>query len=221
MILTAPDIVDRYWSVEVADAYISNVFYIGTRATEGKGGAHAFVVPNWNGKLPDGVVEHRLPTNSVIVAIRIGVKPGDAEDLKAVNALQDKFAITSLGNWGDPAKLGQASVPSSPSGRISLATWAFSRPSPSSSRRTRHRRTRRRPRSFCGAAGPHAGPRLQQRRIARYRDPGDRARRPQKQLAASPPDGLFRLNYRIYLPEPPARTPGTLVKYLPPVRKVG
>jgi len=37
----------------------------------------------------------------------------------------------------------------------------------------------------------------------------------------SPPDGLFRLNYLIYLPEPPARTPGTLVKYLPPVRKAG
>jgi hypothetical protein len=35
----------------------------------------------------------------------------------------------------------------------------------------------------------------------------------------SPPDGLSRLNYRIYLPEAPARTPETLVKYLPPIRK--
>ena len=36
IILTAPDIMDRYWSVEVADAYTNNVFYIGTRATGGK-----------------------------------------------------------------------------------------------------------------------------------------------------------------------------------------
>jgi hypothetical protein len=37
VILTAPDIPDRYWSVEVADAYTNNLFYIGTRATWGEG----------------------------------------------------------------------------------------------------------------------------------------------------------------------------------------
>ena len=45
IILTAPDIADRYWSVEVADAYTNNLFYIGTRATGGKGGNHVFVGP--------------------------------------------------------------------------------------------------------------------------------------------------------------------------------
>lgn len=54
VILTMPDITDRYWSVEVADAYTNNLFYIGTRATAGKGGDHAFVGPNWKGTLPPG-----------------------------------------------------------------------------------------------------------------------------------------------------------------------
>ena len=40
VILSVPDISDRYWSVEVADAYTNNLFYIGTRATGGKGGNH-------------------------------------------------------------------------------------------------------------------------------------------------------------------------------------
>lgn len=35
----------------------------------------------------------------------------------------------------------------------------------------------------------------------------------------SPPSGLFRLNYRIYLPTEEARNPATLSKYLPPLRK--
>ena len=35
----------------------------------------------------------------------------------------------------------------------------------------------------------------------------------------SPPDGLFRLNYRIYLPEGDAKDPATLGKYLPPVNR--
>ena len=54
IILTAPDILDRYWSVEVADVYTNNLFYIGTRATDGNGGNHAFVGPNWKGALPRG-----------------------------------------------------------------------------------------------------------------------------------------------------------------------
>jgi hypothetical protein len=61
IILTAPDIADRYWSVEVADGYTDNLFYIGTRAIGGKGGNHAFVGPNWHGTLPQGVIVHRFP----------------------------------------------------------------------------------------------------------------------------------------------------------------
>ncbi len=111
IILTAPDVPDRYWSVEVADSYTNNVFYIGTRATDGKGGNHAFVGPNWKGTLPTGVIEHRLPTDSVMFAIRIGVLPDNGADLAEVNKLQEQFTLTSLDNWTDPAEHGQAGVP--------------------------------------------------------------------------------------------------------------
>lgn len=111
VILTAPTITNRYWSVEVADAFTNNLFYIGTRATAGVGGNHVFVGPNWRGNLPAGVIEHRVPTNGVMFAIRIGVVPGDAADLAKVNALARKFVLTSLSNWGDPAKRGQTVPP--------------------------------------------------------------------------------------------------------------
>ncbi len=111
IILTAPDILDRYWSVEVADCYTNNLFYIGTRATNGKGGNHAFVGPDWKGKIPAGVVEHRVPSNSIMFALRIGVLPDDPADLKKVNTLQEQFSLTSLSNWGNPKKFGKAGVP--------------------------------------------------------------------------------------------------------------
>lgn len=114
IILTAPDIADRYWSVEVADAYTNNLFYIGTRATGGKGGNHVFVGPNWHGTLPKGLIVHRFPTNTGMFAIRIGVLQQDPADLQKVNALQGKFHLTSLANWGDLAKFGQAAVPKLP-----------------------------------------------------------------------------------------------------------
>lgn len=111
VILSAPDILDRYWSVEVADCYTNNIFYIGTRATKGKGGNHAFVGPNWKGTLPKGVIEHRMPNNSAMFAIRIGVLANDPADLTKVNALQVKFRTTSLSNWGDPKNVGKVTVP--------------------------------------------------------------------------------------------------------------
>ena len=111
IILTVPEIQDRYWSVEVADCYTENLFYIGTRATGGKAGNHAFVGPHWKGKLPKGVIEHRVPYNSLMLALRIGVLPNDDADLKKVLGLQQKFALTSLSNWGDPKQFGKAGVP--------------------------------------------------------------------------------------------------------------
>ena len=59
------------------------------------------------GTLPEGVIEHRVPINTVMFAVRIGVVPQDVDDLKKVNALQDQFNTTSLSNWGDPAKSGR------------------------------------------------------------------------------------------------------------------
>jgi hypothetical protein len=111
VILTVPEILDRYWSVQVADCYTENLFYIGTRATGGKSGNHAFVGPNWQGKLPVGLIEHRVPYNSLMIALRIGVIPGDDADLKNVLGLQEQFALTSLSNWGDTKKFGMAGVP--------------------------------------------------------------------------------------------------------------
>jgi hypothetical protein len=58
VILRAPDIINRYWSVEVADPYTNNIFYIGTRATKGFGGNHAFVgrLSNWSDPKRFGMV---------------------------------------------------------------------------------------------------------------------------------------------------------------------
>ncbi|MNK75722.1 hypothetical protein D3C87_952670 [compost metagenome] len=111
IILTAPDIADRYWSVEFADSYLNNLFYIGTRATGGKGGNHAFVGPNWKGTLPAGLIEHRIPSNSAIFALRIGVLPNDKDDLAIVHSYQSKFALTSLNNWNNPKTFGKADIP--------------------------------------------------------------------------------------------------------------
>lgn len=111
MVLTAPDIDDRYWSVQVADAYLQNVGYIGSRATDGKGGTHLFVGPRWDGAIPNDLIVHRLPSNSAVLAIRLGVIPEDPDDLAAANVLQEKFRVTALSDWAAGNRDRIAAVP--------------------------------------------------------------------------------------------------------------
>jgi hypothetical protein len=111
MIVSLPDIEDRYWSLQVANPYTENKFYVGSRATGGKGGHHAFIAPGWQGELPDGVVPHHLDYDSAMIALRIGVIPGDEEDLRELNKLQRQAVITSLSNFSDESKRGQAAIP--------------------------------------------------------------------------------------------------------------
>ena len=98
MILHVPDILDRLFVVEVADAYTTNLpYFAGTRASDGKGGDFALVGPDWKGTLPAGVKEVRAPTNTLIIAMRIRVN--DDADVPEVNRLQDLFSITALSDW--------------------------------------------------------------------------------------------------------------------------
>lgn len=100
VILTAPDILDRYWSVEVADTFTENRFYIGSRTTDGYGGNHAFVGPDFKGDLPNNVVAHQLPYNSVMFALRIAIDMNNQEQsTKEIQAYQKQFKLTSLSNW--------------------------------------------------------------------------------------------------------------------------
>lgn len=112
IILSVPDISDRYWGLEVANPYTENLFYLGTRATGGRGGHHAFIAPGWEGTLPEGVVPHRLEYSSAMFVLRVGVAPGDDDDIVAVNALQRQVKLTSLGNFR-AGRLGEASLPTS------------------------------------------------------------------------------------------------------------
>ena len=113
IILTVPDILDRYWSIQVVDAYTENRIYIGSRKHDGYGGNHAFVGPRFRGQLPDNVVEHRVPYNSLMMALRIAVDQNNqVEDTKKVVEIQNRCTTTSLSNWVK-GKIGETSVPES------------------------------------------------------------------------------------------------------------
>ncbi len=99
VILTVPEIADRYYTMEITDFMGDNFAYVGTRATGTKVGNYAIVGPDWKGTLPEGV--KALPPSSTPWATILGrtyVK--DASDLDAAHKIQDHYKLTPLSQWG-------------------------------------------------------------------------------------------------------------------------
>ncbi|MFC1578913.1 DUF1254 domain-containing protein [Pseudomonadota bacterium] len=117
LILSHPDMGDRYFTFEITTMSSDNLGYIGSRTTGSKAGHFALVGPNWKGTLPKGVrsiapsmgTQARAasekflssPNNTVYVQGRTAVL--GKEDAKAVNKLQDQYTLTPLSQWGKGA----------------------------------------------------------------------------------------------------------------------
>jgi len=107
IIVTLPDVGDRYWSAQIADAYLENLPYLGSRASGGKGGNYLFAGPDWQGKVPAGVTLRRMPTNSGVIALRYGAVKDIPGDIDAVLAIQKQVTTTGLSFWGNKSSFGK------------------------------------------------------------------------------------------------------------------
>ena len=89
IVITVPPIEkERYFSVQLIDAYTFNFAYVGSRATGNGGGSFLIAGPGWKGETPNGVKEvFRSETEFVIAAYRTQLfNPGDLDNVKKVQA---------------------------------------------------------------------------------------------------------------------------------------
>jgi hypothetical protein len=101
VILSHPDMGDRYFTFEIACLDSDNFAYVGKRTTGGKAGNFAIIGPGWEGTLPAGVTAlPPSPTASVLIFGRTLVN--GPEDVATVTKLQDQYTLTPLDLWGKP-----------------------------------------------------------------------------------------------------------------------
>ncbi len=89
MVLTVPRIEkERYFSIQLIDAYTFNFDYIGSRTTGNDGGSYMVAGPNWKGETPKGVKKvFRSETEFVFAVYRTQLfKPDDLDNVKEVQA---------------------------------------------------------------------------------------------------------------------------------------
>jgi hypothetical protein len=89
IVLTVPAVEkERYFSIQLIDAYTFNFDYIGSRATGNDGGSFLIAGPGWKGETPAGIEKViRSETDLVIAAYRTQLfNPGDLGNVKKVQA---------------------------------------------------------------------------------------------------------------------------------------
>jgi hypothetical protein len=104
LVLTVPPIEkERYFTIQLIDAYTFNFDYIGSRATGNDGGSFLIAGPGWNGATPKGVKKViRSETEFVFAAYRTQLFNSD--DLDNVKKVQAGYKAEPLSAFlGQPA----------------------------------------------------------------------------------------------------------------------
>jgi hypothetical protein len=101
IVLSHPDMGDRYFVFELASLDSDNFAYVGKRTTGGAAGSYAIVGPGWDGALPNGVAA--LPPSRTPTAVIFGRTLVDGPaDVPTVRALQEQYTLVPLGRSGTP-----------------------------------------------------------------------------------------------------------------------
>ncbi len=104
VVLGVPDTADRYYSIQLIDAY-ENVFaYVGRRETGTKAGTYVIAPPGWTGQAPAGVKVIQSPTSLVFALTRTLVR--NAKDAEVAAELQKHYRLAPLSGWPAAAKDG-------------------------------------------------------------------------------------------------------------------
>ena len=108
VILSVPDVGDRYYTMEIASFDSDNFAYVGMRTTGTKAGNYAIIGPSWKGEPPTGV-QQLTPSRTPSAFILARTLLRGADDLPAIRTVMAQYKLTPLSSWG---KLG-AQVPES------------------------------------------------------------------------------------------------------------
>jgi hypothetical protein len=101
VILSVPDVGDRYYTMEIASFDSDNFAYVGMRTTGTKVGNYAIVGPSWKGQLPAGV-QQLTPSRTPSAFILGRTLLRGPDDLPALRAVMAEYKLTPLSLWGKP-----------------------------------------------------------------------------------------------------------------------
>ena len=99
IVLTVPPIEkDRYFSVQLIDAYTHNFEYLGTRTTGNGGGTYVIAGPGWKGAAPAGITKVITSETELAVAV-YRTQLFKPDDLPNVKKVQEGYRVQTLSKF--------------------------------------------------------------------------------------------------------------------------
>lgn len=98
VVITVPEIKDRYYSVALHDAWFNSIDVIGTRTNGGNGGSYLIAPPGWSGERPEGI-ERVIISSTSVINLYQRIYLNAADDISKIRALQDQIRIAPLASW--------------------------------------------------------------------------------------------------------------------------
>jgi hypothetical protein len=99
VVLTLPPIEEnRYYSVQLIDAYTQNFAYLGTRSTGNNGGHFMIAGPNWQGQQPLNI-DRLLRSETNIAYALYRTQLFDDKDLAKVKQIQKGYKVETLSHY--------------------------------------------------------------------------------------------------------------------------
>ena len=102
VVVTVAEVKGHYWSLQFHDNYARWWHLIGSQFNAPGPVRRLLLGPNWSGKLPPGFVgADIIQSQSDFAGVlgRVALTDETAEELKAVNAIQDSVTVMSLSHW--------------------------------------------------------------------------------------------------------------------------
>jgi hypothetical protein len=93
-ILHVPDMAGRYYSIEFVDSWGNDFAYVGRRTTGTQAGDYLISGPEWNGNLPEGLMQIVSPDNKVLLIGRVLVE--NDNNLTTAYGLSKQIQLTPL-----------------------------------------------------------------------------------------------------------------------------
>jgi len=110
LVLSVPEVNDRYYCIELSGIDSDTFGYVGVRATGTAAGNYLLAGPNWHGSVArynegkataDQILDV-LPRpfyNSILLMGRTGITTGTQADIEAANIIQQQYTLTTLSDW--------------------------------------------------------------------------------------------------------------------------
>ena len=102
LVVSAPDTNGRYYLLPMLDTWTDVFASPGWRTTGTQAANYLVTPPGWNGTVPNGMTQISAPTPYVWIIGR--TKTDGPPDYDAVHKIQAGYRVTSLSEWGKPAK---------------------------------------------------------------------------------------------------------------------